>query len=134
VYLLGYFHLLGLPFGVWLANFGGLSLSVAIGVRIFRSLVLRCAVWTGMVAPAASGVTLDWARYWWTPHGTAANLAHTQLEFLPFLQLSSITGPWGMTFLLLLFPAAAVALHLRKSEPRRALRVAGVVADPPGSP
>jgi apolipoprotein N-acyltransferase len=127
--LLGYIHLLHAPIGVWLANFGGLSLSVAIGVLMFRALVLRGAVWTGMIAPAAVWVTLDWVRYGFTPHGTGADLAYTQLEFLPFLQLSSITGPWGMTFLLQLFPAAAaVALHLRKSEPRRAARVVGVVA------
>jgi apolipoprotein N-acyltransferase len=127
--LLGYIHLLHAPFGVWLANFGGLSLSVAIGVLMFRALVLRGAVWSGMIAPAALWVTLDWVRYGFTPHGTGADLAYTQLEFLPFLQLASITGPWGMTFLLQLFPAAvAVVLHFRKSEPRLALRVAGVVA------
>jgi apolipoprotein N-acyltransferase len=127
--LVGFFHTQHIPFGVWLADFGGLSLSVAIGVLIFRGLVLRGAVWTGMITPAALWVTLDWARYWLTPHGTGADLAYTQLEFLPFLQLASITGPWGMTFLLQVFPAAAaVALHLRGSEPQRAIRVAGVVA------
>ena len=127
--LLGYFRLQHTPFWVWLVDFGGLSLSVAIGVLMFRALVLRGAVWSGMIAPAALWVTLDWVRYGFTPHGTGADLAYTQLEFLPFLQLASITGPWGMTFLLQLFPAAvAVALHFRKSEPRLALRVAGVVA------
>jgi apolipoprotein N-acyltransferase len=126
--VLGYFHQQGVPFAVWLADFGGLSLSVALGVLIFRSLVLRGAVWTGMIAPGVLWVTLDWARYLWTPHGTGADLAYTQLEFLPFLQLSALTGPWGMTFVLQLFPAAAaVALHLRKSEPQRAIRVAGIV-------
>ena len=126
--LLGYFFSQHVPFVVWLSNFGAISISVAIGVLIFRALVLRGAVWTGMIAPAALWVTLDWVRYWWTPHGTIADLAYTQLEFLPFLQLSSLTGPWGMTFLLQLFPAAvAVALHLRKSDLQRALRVAATV-------
>jgi len=128
VSLLGYFQQLGMSFGVWLANFGGLSLSVAVGVLMFRALVLRGAVWAGIVAPAALGVTLDWVRYWWTPHGTAADLAYTQLEFLPFLQLAALTGPWGMTFLLQVFPAAAaVTLHFRKSNPQQAVRVAGIV-------
>ena len=128
VSLLNYFLSLQTPFLGWLADFGGLSLLVAIGVLLFRALVLRGAIWTGMMAPGAVWVTSDWARYWWTPHGTAADLAYTQLQFLPFLQLASITGPWGMTFLLQLVPAAAaVALHLRKSEPRRALQVAAIV-------
>ena len=48
-------------------------------------------------------------------------------SFFAFLQLASVTGPWGMSFVLLLFPAAiAIALHLRQSAPKRALQVAGV--------
>jgi apolipoprotein N-acyltransferase len=128
VSLLNYFLSLETPFSGWLADFGGLSLLVAVGVLIFRALVLRGAIWTGMMAPAAVWVTSDWARYGWTPHGTSADLAYTQLQFLPFLQLASITGPWGMTFLLQLVPAAAaVVLHLRQSDPQRAFRVTATV-------
>jgi apolipoprotein N-acyltransferase len=48
------------------------------------------------------------------------------LNFLPFLQLASITGPWGMSFLLLLFPATlAIGLYLRHKEPGQALRIVG---------
>ena len=61
-----------------------------------------------------------------SPHGSAGSLAYSQLKFLPFLQLASITGPWGMTFVLLLFPAAiAIALHIRQHSWKRALQVAG---------
>jgi apolipoprotein N-acyltransferase len=67
---------------------------------------------------------LEWIRNLTTPHGTAGSIAYTQLKFLPFLQLASITGPWGMTFLLLMFPAAlAIWLHRRDG---RGLRVAAV--------
>src|SRR5882724_506878 len=129
VSLLEYFRTLGAPFWVWLADFGGFALIVATGVLLFRELVSRRAVWTGMVALPALWVSVDWLRYWLTPHGTSADLAYTQLDFLPFLQLASATGPWGMTFLLLLVPAAAaVVLHLRESEPQRATRVACLVA------
>jgi apolipoprotein N-acyltransferase len=128
VSLLGYFLSLGTPFWVWLADFGGIALIVATGVLLFRVLVLRRAVWTGMVALPALWVSVDWLRYWLTPHGTSADLAYTQLDFLPFLQLASATGPWGMSFLLLLVPAAAaVVLHLREREPQRAARVAFIV-------
>jgi len=73
---------------------------------------------------------MEWLRNLTTPHGTAGSIAYTQLKFLPFLQLASITGPWGMSFLLLLFPAAlAIGLHLRnspqKQAPKQALRVVG---------
>jgi apolipoprotein N-acyltransferase len=126
--LLGYFISQHIPLPVWLADFGGLSLSVALGVLIFRTLVLRGAIGSALIAPAALWVSLDWARNAWTPHGTGADLAYTQLQFLPFLQLAALTGPWGMTFLLQLFPAAAaVALHLRKTNPQRALKVTALV-------
>jgi apolipoprotein N-acyltransferase len=72
----------------------------------------------------ATVVTAEYVRSLTTPHGTAGSLAYTQLRFLPFLQLASITGPWGMTFLMMLFAAAlAIGFHLRSTAPKRALRV-----------
>jgi apolipoprotein N-acyltransferase len=122
--LWGYFHLLGLPFAAWLGIFGAVALVAAAAVLLFRALVLRGAVWSGLIAFPAAWVTLEWIRNLTTPHATAGSIAYTQLKFLPFLQLASITGPWGMSFLLLCFPAAlAIGLHLRKTAPRQALRV-----------
>ncbi|HZC44556.1 MAG TPA: hypothetical protein VE195_10300, partial [Acidobacteriaceae bacterium] len=46
------------------------------------------------------------------------------LNFLPFLQLASLSGPWGITFFLLLFSATlAIAWHLRTADPKKALQV-----------
>ena len=126
--LLGYFRLQGTPFLGWLADFGGMALIVAAGVLLFRALVLRGAIWSGMVALPALLVSMDWLRNWATPHATSADLAYTQLKFLPFLQLASVTGPWGMSFVLLLVPAAtAVILYLHERELQRAIRVSFVV-------
>jgi len=123
-----YFHRLGQSPIAWVANFGSLALLVAAGVLLFRALVLRGAVWSAIVALASMWVSVDWLRYWTTPHGTAADLAYTQLKFLPFLQLASVTGPWGMSFLLLVVPAAAVAAwHMRERAPEQAKRVACAV-------
>jgi len=123
-----YFHRLGQSPIAWVANFGSLALLVAAGVLLFRALVLRGAVWSAIVALASLWVSMDWLRYWTTPHGTAADLAYTQLKFLPFLQLASVTGPWGMSFLLLVVPAAAVAAwHMRERAPEQAKRVACAV-------
>jgi apolipoprotein N-acyltransferase len=69
-------------------------------------------------------VTAEYVRNLTTPHGTAGSLAYSQLRFLPFLQLASITGPWGMTFLIMLLPAAlATSIHLRSTTPKQAVRV-----------
>lgn len=125
--LWSYFHRIGLPFVAWLSIFGAVAIIAAGGVLLFRALVLRGALWSGLVAFPAAWVALEWLRNLTTPHGTAGSIAYTQLTFLPFLQLASITGPWGMSFLLLCFPAAlAIGLHLRKRAPRQALRVVAV--------
>ncbi len=99
----------------------------AAAVLLFRALVLRGAVWSAVVALPASWVALEYLRNLTTPHGTGGSLAYSQLHFLPFLQIASITGPWGMSFLILLFPSAiAIAVHLWWSQRKRALQVAGV--------
>jgi apolipoprotein N-acyltransferase len=123
------FRMLGAPGWVWPVSFGGLAALVAIGVLLFRALVRRGRVWAGVLALPALMVSVDWLRNWITPHGTGADFAYTQLRFLPFLQLASITGPWGMSFVLLLVPAAAVAcLYLWTWEPRRARQMLAVVS------
>jgi apolipoprotein N-acyltransferase len=109
------------PLLVWATSFGPLAAIFAAGVLLFRLLVLRGAAWSGTLALPALWVAQEWARHGLTPHGTVFDLAYTQLGFLPFLQLASVTGPWGLSFLLLSVPAAAaVFLHLRTREPRRA--------------
>jgi apolipoprotein N-acyltransferase len=124
---------LGTPASAWVGIFLAAGLVFAAGVLLFRALVLRDAVWTGLLALPALWVTSEYMRNVATPHGSAGSLAYSQLKFLPFLQLASITGPWGMSFVLLLFPAAiAIGLHLRQTSPKRALQVVaagvGVVA------
>ena len=123
--LMGYFRTVGMPFAAWLGNFAGMGCLAATGVLLFRTLMKRAAVWPAIIALPALWVSADWLRYWITPHGTAADLAYTQLNFLPFLQLASVTGPWGMSFVLLLVPGAvAAAIHLREREPKQAKRIA----------
>ena len=123
--LMGYFRTVGMPFAAWLGNFAGMGCLAATGVLLFRTLMKRGVVWPAIVALPALWVSVDWLRYWITPHGTAADLAYTQLNFLPFLQLASVTGPWGMSFVLLLVPGAvAAAIHLREREPKQAKRIA----------
>ena len=64
-----------------------------------------------------------------SPHGTAGSLAYSQLGFLPFLQLASVTGPWGMSFLLLSFSTAlAIGLRVYPEAPRRAGKLMGITA------
>ena len=124
--LWGYFHLLGMPPAVFWSILAEIAIAAIVAVLLFRALVLRGAVWSGLIAFPALLVMLEFVRNLTSVHGTGGSLAYSQLTFLPFLQLASITGPWGMTFLLLLFPAAlAIGVHLRKRSPGQAVSVVG---------
>lgn len=121
-----YLRILEAPPSVWVGIFSIAALMFTLAVLLFRALLLRDSPWSALLAFPAVWVSSEYARNFTTPHGTGGSLAYSQLKFLPFLQLASITGPWGMTFLLLLFPAAlAIGLHLRRSAPKQAFRVVG---------
>ncbi len=124
--LWGYMRMLGAPFSLWLLVFSIAALAFALAVLLFRALVLRRALLSALFAFPSTWVAYEFARNLISVHGTAASLAYSQLRFLPFLQLASITGPWGMSFVLLMFSAAlAIGLHLRKTAPKQAGRVVG---------
>lgn len=77
-----------------------------------------------MLAFPSAWVSFEYLLNLVSPHGTVGNLAYTQLNFLPVLQLASVTGPWGISFVLLLFSAAlAIGLHARVAP---AIRTMGV--------
>jgi apolipoprotein N-acyltransferase len=98
-----------------------------LAVLLFRALALRKAYWSALLAFPAFWVSLEWLLNLTSPHGTGGSLAYTQLGFLPLLQFASITGPWGMTFVLWMFPAAvAIASYLRTRAPGEGYRILGV--------
>jgi apolipoprotein N-acyltransferase len=106
--------------------FGSLALVFALAVLLHRALLRRGAYWSALLAFPALWVSFEYLLNLTSPDATAGNLAYTQLEFLPFLQLASLTGPWGMSFLLLSFSSAiAIGLHLRATAPKQALRIVG---------
>ena len=50
-----------------------------------------------------------------SPHGSAGSIAYTQSSFLPLIQIASLTGISGITFILTLVPAGiASAIHHRE--------------------
>jgi apolipoprotein N-acyltransferase len=96
----------------------------AFAVLLFRALLRRGAVWSALVAFPVAWVSFEYILNLTSPHGTAGDLAYSQLKLLPLLQLASITGPWGISFTVLLFSSAlAIGLYLRATAPRQALRV-----------
>jgi apolipoprotein N-acyltransferase len=129
-----YFHsTLGAPLSIMLRIYLTLGLMFALGVLLYRALLRRRAYWSALLAFPAFWTCFEYLLNLTSPHGTAGSLSYSQMSFLPFLQLASITGPWGMTFLLLLFSTAlAIAIHLYRSDRHRALNIllvsGGVIA------
>ena len=100
------------------------ALMFSLAVLLYRALLRRGACWSALVAFPAAWVSFEYIFNLTSPHGTAISLSYSQLNFLPILQLASITGPWGISFLLLSFSAAlAIAIHLRATEPKQAVRI-----------
>lgn len=123
--LFGYFHgTLHMPLPVALGIFASPALVMALAALLFRALLRREAVWLALLATPALWVVAEYANSFVSPHGTHGSLAYTQLDFLPVLQIASLTGPWGITFLLIL-TAAALAIGIGRFRDPRALRAAG---------
>jgi apolipoprotein N-acyltransferase len=120
---------LHLPRGLLVRIYLTEGLVYALAVLLYRALVRRRAHRTALLAFPALLVSFEWFLNLAAPHGTGGSLAYSQLRFLPFLQLASITGPWGMSFLLAAFPAAlALAIGLRREGSREGYRIVGTTA------
>jgi apolipoprotein N-acyltransferase len=105
------------------------ALVFALAVLLYRALLRRGAPWSALVAFPAVWVSFEYIFNLISPHGTAVSLSYSQLNFLPVLQLASITGPWGISFLLLAFSSAlAIGIHLRSTAPKQAVRIVSVTA------
>jgi apolipoprotein N-acyltransferase len=126
--MLYYLHyVLHLPVTAWLIPFSIASLLFAVGVLLFRGLLHRGAAFSAMIALPAFWSVCEYLASFAPANGTAGSLAYTQERFLPILQVASLTGPWGITFLLLLFPSAVVSgLYLRRRRLPRAAQVVGL--------
>jgi apolipoprotein N-acyltransferase len=94
------------------------SLFFSAVVLLFRSFVLR-----GMLLRAAVGVPALWVAIEYlsevrSPHGTFGNISYSQMDFLPVIQIAAVTGIWGISFLLFLFPAAVATIIAPRDDTR----------------
>jgi apolipoprotein N-acyltransferase len=127
--MLYYLHfVLHAPVTAWLIPFSIASVLFSVGVLLFRGLLRRGADFSAVIALPAFWSVCEYLASFAPENGTAGSLSYTQERFLPILQVASLTGPWGITFLLLLFPSAIVStLYLWRRRPMRAKLVAGSV-------
>ncbi len=91
----------------------------ALCVLASRWAVLRLGSWISIFVFPAAWTTCEWLQSLKSSAGTFSSLAYTQTDFLPLLQIVSITGIWGITFLLTLIPSGlAAAWHFRGQKHR----------------
>jgi apolipoprotein N-acyltransferase len=116
---------LPVPVAAFALFFGSETVAFTLGVLLHRALLRRGAYGFAVVAFPAVRVVFEYLLAIGGTDGTFGSLAYTQVEFLPVLQLASVTGPWGITFLVLLLPAALAAAWQLRGARGRALRIAG---------
>jgi len=106
-----YLHdVLSAPALVLVLEFALQALLFALVILLFRALYHRQAWALAMVGFPAAWASIEYLVSLVWVHGTAGDFAYTQLDNLPALQTASVTGPWGITFLVLLLPASLVIL------------------------
>jgi apolipoprotein N-acyltransferase len=100
---------------------------VALAVLLFRGFFRRGLVWLAVLAFPSVIVAYEYLIE--LALGTFGNTAYTQLNNLPVLQLTAITGMWGISFVVMLFAPALAAAILSRGATRRnlALMLAAVV-------
>ena len=133
-YLLGGFNewtyardYIGLPIPVIALVLGMPALTLALGVLLFRRLLRRRHAVGAALAVPAVWVAIEYLNNLISPHGTWGNIAYTQMNALPVIQVAAITGLWGISFLVLLLPAA-VATQAAAQTSRRGRVVTMAVA------
>lgn len=83
---------------------------------LFRYLVLRNKHWAWCFILSSGWTAYEFIKSLHSPAGSVDSIAYTQLFNLPIIQIASVTGIWGISFLLLLVPASiALAWHYRKN-------------------
>jgi apolipoprotein N-acyltransferase len=78
-------------------------------VLLFRALAVRRRFVLAALTAPACWAACDYLIATASPHGAFTSLAYTQAEVRPVVQIVSLTGPWGISFLLML-PAAVLAI------------------------
>lgn len=84
-----------------------------ITVVVRRIVLIQQNAWSAFAFPVL-WCLFEFLLFKFSPDGTAGSLAYTQSNFLQVIQIASVTGILGITFLVTLFPSAvAVAIYHR---------------------
>jgi apolipoprotein N-acyltransferase len=106
-----YLRLVELPIALVLASFILPACVFGLSAMAFRYFLRRGDPWRAVLIFPAIWVSYEYIAEMSSPHSTFGNLGYTQMNFLPIVQIASLTGIWGISFCLFLF-AGALAMSL----------------------
>lgn len=91
-----------------------LSLVFASIIIATRKIVFKTKAWYSVFAFPVFFTTFEFLFFKFSPDGTAGSIAYSQSNFLPIIQVASLTGSLGITFLITLIPSTiALAWYFR---------------------
>ncbi len=84
--------------------------SIFFAIIIFLScqMIKRRRAWYCIFVFPTAWVTYEFVNAFFSSAGTLDSLAYSQTSILPIIQIASITGLWGISFLLSLFPSTII--------------------------
>jgi apolipoprotein N-acyltransferase len=83
-----------------------LSLIFALVMIITRRTAIKTNSWYSVFAFPVFFTTFEFLLLKFSPDGTAGSIAYSQSNFLPVIQIASVTGILGITFLVTFIPSA----------------------------
>jgi apolipoprotein N-acyltransferase len=101
---------LGLPVGTVAGFVVGEGVLLAAMVALFARLVRRERLVCAVLCPPALWVVGEWLTTRFSPNGAFLSLAYSQVGTRPLLAVTSVTGVWGLSYLVLVVPTACAAL------------------------
>jgi apolipoprotein N-acyltransferase len=118
-------HEIELPLKIAILYFIVPAVVFGFGVLFVRGFIRRGSLFLASLALPVYWVTYEYLTAITSPHSTWGNLAYTQSDCLPLIQIASITGLWGISFVVFLFAGAVASLLSGTGKPwqRRMLAV-----------
>jgi len=94
-----------------------LPLIFAFILVLTRRMVVKTNSWYAVFAFPVFFTVFEWIILKFSPDGSAASIAYSQSNFLPLIQIASVTGILGITFMVTFIPSAlAMSWHFRKEK------------------
>jgi apolipoprotein N-acyltransferase len=114
------------PIGVVVGSLIIPGIAFAFAVLAYRGAVVHVKHPFSFIAFPVVWTSFEYLLSSVSPHGTAGSISYTQSGFLPLIQISSLTGIWGITFVLTLLPAGvATAWPCREDKKRSSAMLLG---------